>query len=110
MKYTREYLKNLILQSVRDIARKIGVRAPTLYTKLELIELVLKVQNGEIEPYFSNRGRKILKKDIASIDEFVKYKSKFYTDRTIALVIELIDKFKEELIKILEKETVNEEI
>ena len=59
MAYTVDELKVFNVHELRAIARDVGVRAPTAKKQKELIELILKIQSREIEPYSSNMGRPV---------------------------------------------------
>ena len=45
------------LQSLRALARNIGVKSPTSYTKAQLIKKIKEVESGERAPHFTTRGR-----------------------------------------------------
>ena len=51
-------LQNMGVHSLRTFARECGVKAPTTLKKEEIIELIMKIKNGEIEPTVSKMGRK----------------------------------------------------
>lgn len=55
MQITYEDLTRSSVHKVREIARNIGVKSPTLLTKQKLIEQILKIHNHEIEPSFNKR-------------------------------------------------------
>ncbi|MBQ9728143.1 MAG: hypothetical protein IJV85_00950 [Clostridia bacterium] len=57
MTYTIEFLNDLPIYSLRTIGQLIGVRVPTKLKKAELIQEIIKVQEGAVEPFFTNRGR-----------------------------------------------------
>ena len=50
-------LENMYLHDLRRLARKIGVKAPTLLTKAKLVEAIMDVDEGRVAPDFSNKGR-----------------------------------------------------
>ncbi len=57
-KYTFEQLNNMKLGDVRDIAREVGISSPTNINKNELMDMILKITNCEIEaPKPPKRGR-----------------------------------------------------
>ncbi|MBR2334038.1 MAG: Rho termination factor N-terminal domain-containing protein, partial [Clostridia bacterium] len=57
-KYTFEQLDNKSIYEVRDIAREVGVPSATEKKKDELIDLILKITNCEMEvPKPPKRGR-----------------------------------------------------
>ncbi len=45
------------LHYLRAYAREIGVKSPSLYKKDLLIKKIKQVERGEVEPYFSKKGR-----------------------------------------------------
>ncbi len=49
--------KDVHLTDLRRYAKKLGVRAPTHYNKDKLIEMIIEIEKGEVEPYFTNKGR-----------------------------------------------------
>jgi len=51
MKYEREELDKINLHTLRNIARKVGVRAPTSLTKKVLIDEILQIQSGKKQPF-----------------------------------------------------------
>ena len=59
MEHSRESLENLRIHELRDLARKMGVQAPTLLKKEDIIEQVMAIVSGEKKPYEnkSNKGR-----------------------------------------------------
>ena len=56
MEYNLEQLQQINLYSLRNIARNIGVRAPTALTKLKLIDEIIKIQSGQKEPCIPSRA------------------------------------------------------
>ena len=56
---TKDFLNNLGIYELRELARKMGVSSPTTKIRSELCELILKIQKGEISPNSKNikRGR-----------------------------------------------------
>ena len=57
MKYSREQLVEINLYSLRNLAREIGVKAPTSFKKQELIDEILLIDSGKKQAYKSNKGR-----------------------------------------------------
>lgn len=53
----RQELKTLGIHKLRDLARELGVKAPTTKRQSELIEEILKIECGEQEAVKSNMGR-----------------------------------------------------
>ena len=52
-------LEQLRIHELRDLARKMGVQAPTVLKKEEIIEEIMKIMNGETEPFtrHNKKGR-----------------------------------------------------
>ena len=69
MQYDKVILRKMNLYALRDIGREIGVKAPASLKKATLIDNILKVCSGEIEPCFSNKGRPAMKKSDVRIVE-----------------------------------------
>lgn len=66
MQYTKEELNKFNLYSLRELGREIGVKAPSTLKKEQLIEQILGVLSGKIEPTFSTRGRPKLKMNLST--------------------------------------------
>ena len=49
--------KEMRIHELRDYARGVGVRKPTTYDKSTLIEKIYQVERGEVEPFFTKKGR-----------------------------------------------------
>ncbi len=49
--------KNVHLTDLRRYAKKVGVKCPTTYKKDKLIEKILEIEKGQVESYFTNKGR-----------------------------------------------------
>ena len=56
-KFKTEELKSMNLYDLRILGAKIGVRAPTLKNKFDLINAIIEVSSGITEPYKTNVGR-----------------------------------------------------
>lgn len=48
--YTKEMLEAISIFAIRDIAKEVGISSPTKKNKAELIDLILKISSGEMEP------------------------------------------------------------
>ena len=48
--YTKEMLESISIFAIRDIAKEVGITSPTKKNKAELIDLILKISSGEMEP------------------------------------------------------------
>ena len=58
MKYTREDLRKINILTLRNLARNIGVYAPTRLSKPKLVDEMMLIINGEKPPRFPNgRGK-----------------------------------------------------
>ena len=55
MEYSLEQLQQINLYSLRNIARNIGVKAPTALTKTKLIDEIIQIQSGKKEPCVPSR-------------------------------------------------------
>ena len=57
-KFSKQELEAKSIFEMRALAKEVGVSAPTKINKAELIDLVLKITNGEMEPPVApRRGR-----------------------------------------------------
>lgn len=58
-KITQEFLKELGIYELRELARQVGVESPTTKKRAELCEHILKISSGEMQPTTtnSNKGR-----------------------------------------------------
>lgn len=57
-KYTKQYLESKSIFEMRALAKEVGVSAPTKLNKADLVKLVYKISNGEMEPPAApRRGR-----------------------------------------------------
>ncbi len=54
---SRQELETLGIHKLRDLARELGVKAPTTKRQSELIDEILKIECGELEAVKSNMGR-----------------------------------------------------
>ncbi len=99
MIYTEEYLKKLKILTLREIGIELGVKAPTSLTKAKLIEAILKVSNGQTEPYRSNKGRPANKITIGVMSSLfaTEENANEAITRINQKIEELTDKFKTEL-------------
>ena len=56
-KFTQEMLKHAHTDVIREIGRRIGVKAPTTKKKKQIITEIIAIQKGELEPVeLSKRG------------------------------------------------------
>ena len=56
-KYIEQNLQQLSIYELRAIARQVGVKSPTTKKHNELIDSILKIQNGEEQAFLTNKGR-----------------------------------------------------
>lgn len=66
-----EKLQELGIFEIRNLAREVGVYSPTVLKKQELIEKIMKVINGEEEPYVKKTKQGRPPKNISSINNLV---------------------------------------
>ena len=55
--FYKEMLEKYSFHSLRDLARSMGVKAPSQLKKDELIFAILDIQNNKTEPVSTNKGR-----------------------------------------------------
>ena len=89
-------LESKTVHDVRKLARELGVRSPSTLNKGEVIKRINQINNGEREPYFSNKGRKPRSKLI--INNITK---KELSEFEVNKINELIDKLKTDIIELL---------
>ena len=89
-------LESKTIHDVRNLARELGVRSPSTLNKDEVIKRINQINNGEREPYFSNKGRKPRSKLI--INNITK---KELSEFEVNKINELIDKLKTDIIELL---------
>ena len=75
------------VHKIREIARNIGVKSPTLLTKQKLIEQILKISNREIEPSFNKRkvGRPPKSLNLNTTDNYATFEIENKKDGTFTL-------------------------
>lgn len=56
-KITQEFLKELGIYELRELARQVGVESPTTKKRSELCDNILKIYSGEIQPANSNPNK-----------------------------------------------------
>ncbi len=56
--FKEEDLRKFNLLTLREFARKIGVKSPTSKKKAQLIKEIVNIEKGLQKPYFSKFGRK----------------------------------------------------
>ncbi len=70
MDYNIEHLNQINIHSLRNLARKIGVKAPSSLKKQELIDQILLIESGKNQPYRPiKQGRPL--KPIVDINTFL---------------------------------------
>ncbi len=65
-------LQELGIFEIRNIAREVGVYSPTTLKKQELIDKIMKVINGEEEPYVKKTKQGRPPKNITTINDFIE--------------------------------------
>ncbi len=67
MFYTEDNLKGLSIYQLRYLAHQVGVKAPTTKKSDELINEIIAIQKGELEPYFPQKklGRPVKNNNFA---------------------------------------------
>ena len=63
-KYTKQDLESKSIFEMRALAKEVGVSAPTKLNKADLVELVYKISNGEMEPPAAPRRGRPKKGDV----------------------------------------------
>ena len=87
MRYDKDQLYEANMHSLRNIAREMGVKAPTRLKKRELINEILQIDSGVKRPCIrSNRGRP-LKRDVEQVE-----KTSLFADETTLCLEEKIKK------------------
>ncbi|MBR3804196.1 MAG: Rho termination factor N-terminal domain-containing protein [Clostridia bacterium] len=97
----RNELEKTSFAQLKVYARAIGVKSPTIFKKSELIDMIIKVENGEILPIFSNRGRKPYLSELTAHKSNNEYEYK--VKKLIIELNEVMNKFNEAIIKTIEK-------
>ena len=88
MKYTWDNLENLLIYTLREIGREVGVKSPSSKKKYDLIQEIINIQNGTTAPYFTNLGRPTL----GSIPPFPPKNNSTEIEREMLEKIEAIEK------------------
>ena len=102
MNFTKEDLEKLPYYQLRNLGREVGVGGACTYKKAELIEKIISVCSGRVEPIFPKSGRPVIPVvDLTDIPKSIKKMEK----KTIDLeeVEKIIDDFKNKLLKLLSK-------
>lgn len=63
MEYTKAELEKIQIHVLRDIGRQLGVKSPSSLKKSQLIEQIMAVDSGRVEPNFTKKGRPSLGKE-----------------------------------------------
>ena len=69
-KFDYEFLSKLGVYELRELARQVGVKSPTTKVRAELCDLILKIQNGEIEPNQKNLTKGRPPKSVSKVFSF----------------------------------------
>ncbi len=70
-KINEQNLQELGIFEIRNIAREVGVYSPTTLKKQDLIEKIMQVINGEVEPYVKKTKQGRPPKNITTINDFI---------------------------------------
>ena len=68
MKHEKSQLHEISIFSLRNIARELGVYAPTKLKKNELIDEILTIENGEKQPCTPSKRGRPLKSRIEAVN------------------------------------------
>lgn len=102
MKHAREELEDFSFHALRNLAREVGVKAPTALRKSELIEEILLIESGKKEPKKpNNKGRptKKMVMDRVALENIKLDVEKDKINKEFAdLIVEKIRKFLYDLI------------
>ncbi len=72
-KYSKEELNDIGIFELRSIARNVGVKSPTTKRHNDLVNAILRVQNGEDKVFSTNKGRPPKKMSfVPSLSEYEK--------------------------------------
>ena len=93
---TKKDLQNFSVFALREIGRELGVKSPSTLKKRDLIEAIINLENGLTKPYFSTKGRPLMKnktiteeKEITSIkDVNTNKKRKEYVEKELDNIYE----------------------
>ena len=97
MLYLRSELNEYSFTYVRKIGRNIGVKSPTSMTKDKIIDCILAIQKGEMQPVFTKRGRPA--KTISPVNEHFELQKKYSEKERQRLLKEKVSKYLEKLKK-----------
>ena len=61
MQYTKEQLDQINIHALRNMAREVGVRAPTSLNKQTLIDEIMQIASGNKQAYWSTKGGRHVK-------------------------------------------------
>ena len=92
----KEYLEDKTIYDLRTLARELGVKHPSMLKKKELIDNIIKINNGLINSSNEKRGRKPRSKLDFSIVE-----KKGLTEYQKEEIFNLIEKLKQDIINLI---------
>jgi|AntRauTorcE11897_2_1112592.scaffolds.fasta_scaffold00019_85 transcription termination factor Rho len=69
--FNKNNLEKLGIFELRNLARDIGVHSPTIYKKKEIIEKILDIINGKVEPYTAKTKQGRPPKSISSVNNIL---------------------------------------
>ncbi len=67
MEITKKELQGLHLQTLREVGRKVGVKAPASLKKNDLINGIIDVVSGKVPPHHAKSGRPCIKDNLENL-------------------------------------------
>ncbi|MBR5250757.1 MAG: hypothetical protein IKV38_01920 [Clostridia bacterium] len=103
MKYDKEQLEQINIHALRNIAREVGVRAPTRLNKNVVIKEIMQIESGQKQPYQATRkGRHA--KDFVINDQIKNPTISVGVETKESLTSDEREKLKKEFISVFLKE------
>ena len=90
----KDELQKFSVHDLRAYARGVGVRAPTIKRKEELINEILKISRGDKKPYYTKVGRPTISKAPINSDDLM-------LQEKIRRLDNALKNFREEIIRII---------
>lgn len=104
---TKEYLNNLGIYELRELARQKGVASPTHLKRAEIIQQIMEIEKGKLTPKFNTtkRGRPTKKHNIPSdycnCPAYISMVSIFnLLEEPLNKLLNLIELYKDSLLKL----------
>ncbi len=88
MEVTKKDLQGLHLQTLREVGRKVGVRAPAALKKDDLINGIIDVVSGKVPPRHAKSGRPCIKDNLENLQ--VSFPTTFNKDEYLDNLIKNI--------------------